>query len=77
MARKMVKESDFNFERAMARLESIVAEIEKGVPLDSMMKLYEEGATLSKECLAHLQATELTLRRLTKEIDGSFTLTEE
>jgi exodeoxyribonuclease VII small subunit len=77
MAKKTPREEVFNFERAMERLEAIVGEIEKGVPLDAMMKLYEEGARLSKECLSHLQATELTLKRLTKEIDGSLSLTEE
>ena len=37
------------FEQALARLEQIVKELEGGnVPLDDLMRLYDEGTTLVK-----------------------------
>jgi exodeoxyribonuclease VII small subunit len=40
------------FEQAMARLEAIVGELEKGdLPLDESLKIFEEGVRLSKNCL--------------------------
>jgi exodeoxyribonuclease VII small subunit len=40
------------FEQAMARLEAIVGELEKGdLPLDESLKIFEEGIRLSKSCL--------------------------
>ena len=48
-----------SFEESMQRLEEIVDALSAGsLPLDDMMKLYEEGKTLSKECLAQLEAYE-------------------
>jgi len=44
------------FEQAMARLEAIVGELEKGVlPLDESLKIFEEGIRLSKSCLKVLE----------------------
>ncbi len=37
------------FEQAMARLETIVAELERGeLPLDQSLRIFEEGIRLSK-----------------------------
>ncbi len=48
-----------SFEDSMQRLEEIVDMLSAGnLPLDDMMKLYEEGQALSKSCLAHLEAYE-------------------
>ena len=44
------------------------------MPLDDVMKMYEEGVLLSKECLEKLSKAEATLKRLTKDADGSFSL---
>jgi len=66
------------FENSMKRLEEIVEKIEQGdVPLDDVMKMYEEGVALSKECLHHLQQTELKLKKLGKDLEGNFELTED
>lgn len=47
------------FEDSMRRLEEIVATLSAGnLPLDDMMKLYEEGRALSADCLAQLEAYE-------------------
>lgn len=41
-------EKEFNFEKSLARLEEIVATLEKGeVSLDESLSLYEEGVSLS------------------------------
>ncbi len=61
----------------MKRLEEIVEALEHGdVPLDEAVTLYEEGIRLSKECAEKLKATELRIRKLTKDINGQFELTE-
>ena len=40
------------FEDALARLETIVTELERGeLPLDQSLKIFEEGIKLSKTCL--------------------------
>ncbi len=50
---------DLNFEQAMARLEQIVKELEGGnVPLDDLMRLYEEGTALVKSCTERINAAE-------------------
>ncbi len=39
--------------------------------------MYDEGVQLSKKCLDQLQLIEVKLKRLGKEVNGSFTLTDE
>lgn len=47
------------FEQAMARLEAIVGELEKGdLPLDESLRIFEEGIRLSKNCLKVLEEAE-------------------
>src|SRR5690242_15171740 len=47
------------FEAAMARLEDIVQELEKGdVPLEQSLKLFEEGIKLSRICNKRLEEAE-------------------
>ncbi len=59
------------FEDAMARLETIVAELEKGdLPLDELLKIFEEGIRLSKSCLKMLDDTERKVEVLIQEKDG-------
>jgi exonuclease VII small subunit len=41
------------------------------------MKMYEEGVDLSRKCLEQLQQVEVKLKRLGKEIDGTFKLTDQ
>ncbi|MGQ0812764.1 MAG: exodeoxyribonuclease VII small subunit [Nitrospiraceae bacterium] len=71
------------FEHAMARLEAIVAELEKGeLPLDESLKIFEEGIRLSKSCLKMLDEAERKVEILVQEKDGkkrlrAFTLDEE
>ena len=59
------------FEDAMARLETIVTELEKGdLPLDESLKIFEEGIRLSKSCLKILDDTEHKVEVLVQEKDG-------
>jgi len=75
MASKKTPGAGETFEGSLKRLDEIVASLEQGdVPLDEVMKLYEEGVKLSKVCLKKLSEAELTLKRLGKDVDGSFEL---
>jgi exodeoxyribonuclease VII small subunit len=73
-AKKAAKNS---LESSLKRLEDIVEKLERGeTPLDDAVILYEEGVRISKECAAKLKAAELKIKKLSKEIDGQFTLNE-
>lgn len=59
------------FEQAMARLEVIVSELEKGdLPLDESLKIFEEGIRLSKNCLKILEEAERKVEVLVQDKDG-------
>jgi exodeoxyribonuclease VII small subunit len=78
MPKQQTTQREQNFEDLMKRLETIVEQMEEGeVPLDKSVKLYEEGIEISKLCLDHLRKTELKLKLLSKDIDGTFSLKEE
>lgn len=69
------KENKLSFEESLNRLERIAADLEEGnVPLEDSLKLFEEGIHLSKECLAILNATELKVKQLTKDLNGKIQL---
>ena len=54
-----------NYESAVKRLEAIVAKLEKGsLSLEEMMKLYEEGASLSAFCAKCLDEAQLKIEQL-------------
>jgi len=60
------------FEEALARLEAIVNELERGqLPLDDSMRIFEEGMKLSKTCLKMLEDAERKVEILLKDKDGS------
>jgi exodeoxyribonuclease VII small subunit len=64
-------------EHSLKRLEEIVETLERGdTPLDDAVILYEEGVELSKGCAEKLKAAELKIKKLSKDIDGQFTLNE-
>ena len=73
-AKKAVKNS---LESSLKRLEEIVETLEHGdASLDDAVILYEEGVQISKECAEKLKTAELKIKKLSKEIDGQFTLNE-
>lgn len=59
------------FEKALARLETIVTELESGnLPLDDSLKIFEEGIKLSKTCLKMLNDAEQKVEIMVKDTDG-------
>ena len=59
------------FEQAMARLEAIVGELEKGdLPLDESLKVFEEGIRLYKNCLKVLEEAEDKVGVLVQDKNG-------
>jgi exodeoxyribonuclease VII small subunit len=59
------------FEDALARLETIVNELEKGdLPLNDSLRIFEEGIKLSKACLKILDDSERKVEILVQETGG-------
>ncbi len=59
------------FEAALARLEEIVRELEKGdLPLEQSLKLFEEGIRLSRICNKRLEEAERKVEILIKDKNG-------
>ena len=59
------------FQDALARLETIVTELEKGdLPLNDSLKIFEEGIKLSKTCLKILDDSERKVEILVQETGG-------
>ena len=58
-------EQTLKFEEAMQKLSDIVAKLENAEgSLDEMIRLYEEGMTLVKNCERQLDAYEASISRL-------------
>lgn len=61
-----------SFEENLARLEELVAALEKGdVPLADSLKLFEEGTALIGACEKMLDAAEQQVVKLAKGADGA------
>lgn len=61
-------EQKMTFEKALARLEAIVAEMEGGqLSLEKMMAYFEEGTALVKFCTAQLNEVEKKIEVLVKK----------
>ena len=59
------------FEQAMARLEEIVALLEKGeAPLEESLKLFEEGTGLMKQCSTLLDKAEQKVTVMQENMQG-------
>ena len=68
--------NELSFEQALARLEQIVKALEGGnVPLEDLMKLFDEGTALVKFCTARLDKAEEKVRILQNK-DGILTAEE-
>jgi exodeoxyribonuclease VII small subunit len=66
-----------SLESSLKRLEEIVETLERGeTSLDDAVNLYEEGVQISKQCAEKLKAAELKIKKLSRDIDGQFTLNE-
>jgi exodeoxyribonuclease VII small subunit len=64
-----------SFEQAYARLEEIVAEMERGgAGLDRLLDLFEEGVGLSRLCGGYLKQAQLRVERFIEQRDGQWVL---
>ncbi len=64
--------TEWTFEKAMTRLEQIVAALEGGkCTLDDSLKLFEEGTKLTAYCNALLKEAEQKIVKLTDVEQGS------
>ena len=62
----------FDFERAMADLEGVVAQLEQGdVPLEEALTAFERGVALTRACQQALTAAEQKVEVLLARPDGS------
>jgi exodeoxyribonuclease VII small subunit len=62
------KMSDLTFERAMERLEEVVAQLEQGdIPLEEAIQLYGEGTKLAGICRKKLDWAEQQVEMLVEE----------
>lgn len=67
----MTELAAMSFEQAMAELEKVVGQLERGdVPLEESIALYERGAKLKAHCEAKLQAAEERVEKITRGADG-------
>lgn len=68
---------DMKFEEALAKLEKIKDELEKGdLSLDDSLKKFEEGIKLSQLCSKKLEAAKKKVQTLVKTSGGKFELKE-
>ena len=64
-----------SFEHAIQRLEKIVADMESAaLPLEDILKKYEEGTRLVRFCSQKLEEAEKKIELLTRKADGSVEL---
>lgn len=67
----MAKEKQ-NFEDALKKLERLVGEMESGtLPLDEMMKRFEEGRALVAFCTAELETIRQRIDKVTSSVPPS------
>ena len=60
---------ELTFEQAKEKLDGIVDKLSSGnLPIDQMVKLYEEGAELSQYCLSLLGSYEARLDQVDKSL---------
>jgi exodeoxyribonuclease VII small subunit len=72
------KKGDKNsLEHSLKRLEEIVGSLESGdVPLDDAISLFEEGIRISKECAEKLKSADLKIKKLSKSVEGQFSVND-
>ena len=64
---------EFKFEEALASLERIVDDLERGdIALDVALKRYTEGVRIASECTEKLDQTKRKIELLVKSSKGAF-----
>jgi exodeoxyribonuclease VII small subunit len=59
------------FEKALAELETIVGQLEKGsVSLEDSIRIYERGEALKRHCEALLRRAEMRIEKITLDAEG-------
>ena len=72
MATAKQQKEVISFEAALARLDEILTSLERdNVPLDELMKLYEEGVGLLRLCNEQLDGAEQKVKLLKLSPDGT------
>ncbi len=65
------RDTEVPFEKAMEQLESIVESMEsEKLPLDNLVKKYEEGTKLLKICQSRIAAAQKKIELIAKEAEG-------
>lgn len=63
---------EMSFEEAMAELEAVVGQLERGeVALDASIALYERGAALKARCEVKLREAEEKVAQITLDANGA------
>lgn len=63
--------SGLPFEKALAELEVIVGQLEKGsVPLEESIAIYERGEALKRHCESLLRNAEMRIEKITLNAEG-------
>jgi exodeoxyribonuclease VII small subunit len=74
-AEPVLVRNGLTFESAIQRLEKIVADMEEAeLPLEDVLKRYEEGTRLVRFCSQKLDEAEKKIEVLSKKTDGSVAL---
>jgi exodeoxyribonuclease VII small subunit len=74
-AEPVLSKNGLTFEQAIQRLEKIVADMEGAeLPLEDVLKKYEEGTRLVRFCNQKLEEAEKKIEVLTKKPDGTVAL---
>ena len=64
--------TEMSFEQAMAELEQVLGQLERGdVALDQSISLYERGALLKARCETKLMEAEEKVAAITLDADGN------
>ena len=64
--------TQWNFEQAMSRLETIVDEMENGgLPLEDLIARFDEGVRLSQVCDKRLEEAEQKIEQISQAADGT------
>jgi exodeoxyribonuclease VII small subunit len=72
MSREAPDPKTLSFEQALAELERIVAQMERGdVALEDTIALYERGAALRAHCEAKLKDAQLKVDQIVAGADGA------
>ena len=75
---KTSSSDDVPFEEGLKKLETIVEQMEGDeMPLEDLLKHYEEGIRLAKGCQKKLQAAELKIKKLQPNADGEDELVDD